>query len=174
MAALKKIQDQVARLRQTVTRHNYLYHTLDVSEVSDAEFDRQFGELKALEVKYPELVTDDSPTQRIGAVPLDAFDQVVHEMPMLSLDNAFGKADMQDFNRRIMTRLETDNAITYACEPKIDGVAVSLLYENGRLTRGATRGDGTTGEDITRNVRTIASIPLNPVSYTHLTLPTKA
>ena len=161
MAASKKIQDQAARLRQTVTRHNYLYHTLDVPKVSDAEFDRQFRELKALEAEYPELVTDDSPTQRIGSVPLDAFDQVVHEMPMLSLDNAFGKADMQDFNRRIMTRLETDNAVTYACEPKIDGVAVSLLYENGRLTRGATRGDGTTGEDITQNVRTITSIPLN-------------
>jgi len=160
VAASKKIQNQALHLRQSVTRHNYLYHTLDAPEVSDAEFDRQYRELKSLEAEYPELITDDSPTQRVGSIPLDAFDQVVHELPMLSLDNAFGETDLRDFNRRIMTRLEANDAITYACEPKIDGVAVSLLYESGRLTRGATRGDGTTGEDITQNVRTIASIPL--------------
>lgn len=160
MAASKKIQDQVAKLREEVTRHNYLYHTQDAPEVSDAEFDRLFHELKALEEEYPELVTDDSPTQRVGSAPLDAFNQVVHEMPMLSLDNAFGDDDMHDFNRRVVTRLERSDVVSYACEPKIDGVAVSLLYENGRLVRGATRGDGATGEDITQNVRTIDSIPL--------------
>lgn len=154
------IQERVARLRETVNRHNYLYHTLDTPEVSDAEFDRLFHELKALESDYPDLVADDSPTQRVGSQPLDSFDQVVHEMPMLSLDNAFGEEDMHDFNRRVLARLGSNDDVAYACEPKIDGVAVSLLYEDGRLVRGATRGDGTTGEDITSNVRTIDSIPL--------------
>lgn len=154
------IQERVARLRETVNRHNYLYHTLDTPEVSDTEFDRLFHELKALESDYPNLVADDSPTQRVGSQPLDSFDQVVHEMPMLSLDNAFGEEDMHDFNRRVLARLGSNDDVAYACEPKIDGVAVSLLYEDGRLVRGATRGDGTTGEDITSNVRTIDSIPL--------------
>ena len=154
------IQERVARLRETVNRHNFLYHTLDTPEVSDAEFDRLFHELKALESDYPDLVADDSPTQRVGSQPLDSFDQVVHEMPMLSLDNAFGEEDMHDFNRRVLARLGSNDDVAYACEPKIDGVAVSLLYEDGRLVRGATRGDGTTGEDITSNVRTIDSIPL--------------
>ena len=154
------IQERVARLRETVNRHNYLYHTLDTPEVSDAEFDRLFHELKALESDYPDLVADDSPTQRVGSQPLDSFDQVVHEMPMLSLDNAFGEEDMHDFNRRVLARLGSNDDVAYACEPKIDGVAVSLLYDDGRLVRGATRGDGTTGEDITSNVRTIDSIPL--------------
>ena len=160
MPASKSVKDQVARLREALNHHNYLYHTLDEPEISDAEYDRLFRELKTLEAEYPELVTDDSPTQRVGAAPLDAFSQVVHEMPMLSLDNAFGEDDMRDFDRRIRTRLGRDDEVEYACEPKIDGVAVSLLYENGRLVRGATRGDGTTGEDITQNVRTIESIPL--------------
>ena len=154
------IQERVARLRETVNRHNYLYHTLDTPEVSDAEFDRLFHELKALESDYPDLVADDSPTQRVGSQPLDSFYQVVHEMPMLSLDNAFGEGDMHDFNRRVLARLGSNDDVAYACEPKIDGVAVSLLYQDGRLVRGATRGDGTTGEDITSNVRTIDSIPL--------------
>ena len=154
------IQERVARLRETVNRHNFLYHTLDTPEVSDAEFDRLFHELKALESDYPDLVADDSPTQRVGSQPLDSFDQVVHEMPMLSLDNAFGEEDMHDFNRRVLARLGSNDDVAYACEPKIDGVAVSLLYEDGGLVRGATRGDGTTGEDITSNVRTIDSIPL--------------
>jgi len=154
------IQERVARLRETVNRHNFLYHTLDTPEVSDAEFDRLFHELKALESDYPDLVADDSPTQRVGSQPLDSFDQVVHEMPMLSLDNAFGEEDMHDFNRRVLARLGSNDDVAYACEPKIDGVAVSLLYDDGRLVRGATRGDGTTGEDITSNVRTIDSIPL--------------
>ena len=130
------IQERVARLRETVNRHNYLYHTLDTPEVSDAEFDRLFHELKALESDYPDLVADDSPTQRVGSQPLDSFDQVVHEMPMLSLDNAFGEEDMHDFNRRVLARLGSNDDVAYACEPKIDGVAVSLLYDDGRLVRG--------------------------------------
>ena len=156
----KNMTNKVSRLRREINHHNHLYHTLDAPEISDAEFDRLFLELKKLEAENPALVTDDSPTQRVGSVPLDAFSQVVHEMPMLSLDNAFGEADMYDFDRRVRARLEVENDLVYACEPKIDGVAVSLLYEDGKLVRGATRGDGTTGEDITRNVRTIAAIPL--------------
>ncbi|MBL6690571.1 MAG: NAD-dependent DNA ligase LigA [Pseudomonadales bacterium] len=162
MAASKKIVDEINRLRVELDRHNYLYHTLDQSEISDAEFDRLFHQLKALETEHPELVTEDSPTQRVGSAPLESFSQVQHEMPMLSLDNAFGDEDMLDFDRRVRARLERSEEyrVRYTCEPKIDGVAVSLMYENGRLVRGATRGDGTTGEDITQNVRTIESIPL--------------
>jgi DNA ligase (NAD+) len=160
MPAQKKIADKVLRLRNEINHHNYLYHSLDAPEITDAEFDRIFRELRKLESEHPELVTEESPTQRIGSVPLSAFSQVEHEMPMLSLDNAFGKEDLRDFDRRVQSRLETSNLVCYACEPKIDGVAVSLLYENGKLVRGATRGDGATGEDITRNVRTIESIPL--------------
>ena len=119
-----------------------------------------FRELKTLEEQYPDLITDDSPTQRVGTEPLSSFSQIVHELPMLSLDNAFDEDDVRDFERRVMTRLQTEDTIEFACEPKIDGVAVSLLYEDGKLVRAATRGDGTTGEDITRNVRTIKSIPL--------------
>ena len=157
----KNVVQLVASLRQQINHHNHQYHTLDQPGVSDAEFDRLFRDLKALEQEHPELVSDDSPTQRVGSVPLPAFSQVQHELPMLSLDNAFGEDDMWDFDRRIKTRLELPADIGYDCEPKIDGVAVSLLYENGSLIRGATRGDGATGEDITRNVRTIESIPLS-------------
>ncbi len=160
MAASKKIIAEVERLRNEINQHNYRYHTQDDPVISDAEFDHLFRDLKALEAQYPELISDVSPTQRAGAAPLSAFSQVVHEMPMLSLDNAFVEADVIEFDRRIRTRLESDEEVAYACEPKIDGVAVSLLYEEGKLVRGATRGDGTTGEDITQNVRTIESIPL--------------
>ncbi len=162
MPASKKIVDEVARLREQLNHHNYLYHTLDQPEISDVEFDRLFHALKALETEHPELVTDDSPTQRVGSAPLESFSQVEHEMPMLSLDNAFGDEDMLDFDRRVRTRLERSEkeGVRYTCEPKIDGVAVSLMYEDGKLVRGATRGDGTTGEDITQNVRTIEAIPL--------------
>lgn len=160
MAAPRAIAEEAERLRAEINRHNYLYHALDAPEISDAEFDRMFRRLKEIESQYEELITSDSPTQRVGATPLTAFAQVRHEIPMLSLENAFGEDDLRDFDRRVKGRLETDETIGYTCEPKIDGVAVSLLYEDGLLTRGATRGDGTTGEDITQNVRTIDSIPL--------------
>ena len=159
-AALQKLVEQARVLREQLNHHNHLYHTLDQPQISDAEFDRMFRELRALEQAHPDLVTDDSPSGRIGSAPLSAFSQVQHELPMLSLDNAFGEEDMRVFDRRVRTRLEAAGEVDYACEPKIDGVAVSLLYENGSLVRGATRGDGATGEDITRNVRTIESIPL--------------
>ncbi len=158
--SIEEVSQQLEALRTTINQHNYRYYVLDDPAVSDSEYDRLMQELKALESQHPELVSADSPTQRVGAQPLAKFGQVRHEVPMLSLDNAFSQDDLQDFDRRIHDRLKSDATIEYACEPKLDGIAVSLLYEDGLLIRGATRGDGQTGEDITLNVRTIPSIPL--------------
>lgn len=160
MAVSKAVEQELEQLRDDLHRHNYLYHTQDNPQISDAAYDQMFRRLKEIEAAHPELVTPDSPTQRVGSTPLSEFSQVTHELPMLSLDNAFGPEDMADFDRRVRTRLGTNDAVDYVCEPKIDGVAVSLLYEDGLLVRGATRGDGATGEDITQNVRTIESVPL--------------
>ena len=156
------VEQEILALREQLNHHNYRYYVLDDPEVPDAEYDRLFQQLKSLESEHPSLVTSDSPTQRVGAAPLDAFTQVRHEMPMLSLDNAFNDDDMQAFNRRVIDRLDAEDtqSIQYACEPKLDGIAISLLYEGGMLVRGATRGDGVSGEDITLNVRTIPTIPL--------------
>ncbi|EAR60540.1 NAD-dependent DNA ligase LigA [Neptuniibacter caesariensis] len=154
------IEQHLQQLRDQLNHHNYQYYVLDDPEVPDAEYDRLFRELKKLESDNPELITEDSPTQRVGSTPLSAFSQVSHELPMLSLDNAFNDEDMEEFDRRIKDRLNMQETISYACEPKLDGIAVSLLYEQGLLVRGATRGDGSTGEDITQNVRTIPTIPL--------------
>jgi len=149
-------------LRDRIRHHNYRYHALDDPEVPDAEYDRLMRELLALETDHPELVTTDSPTQRVGDTPVSGFGTVRHELPMLSLGNAFSEDELKDFNRRVLDRLDLDSdaELMYAAEPKLDGAAVSLLYENGVLVQGATRGDGTTGEDITHNVRTIEAIPL--------------
>ncbi|MCZ6808297.1 MAG: NAD-dependent DNA ligase LigA, partial [Proteobacteria bacterium] len=157
-ATLKKVES----LRSQIRHHNYRYHVLDEPEVPDAEYDRLVRELQDLENKHPELVTADSPTQRVGAEPIKAFGTVQHILPMLSLDNAFSEDELNDFHRRVTERLELelDANLDYAAEPKLDGAAVSLLYEKGQLMRGATRGDGTTGEDITHNVRTIDAVPL--------------
>lgn len=160
MAAAKNTIKELAELRDAIDHHNYLYHTLDQPQVSDAEYDRQFRRLKEIEAEFPELVTDDSPSQRVGAKPLEGFTQVTHELPMLSLDNAFSADDLRDFDKRIRARLETGGLVEYVCEPKIDGVAISLLYEAGVLVQAATRGDGATGENITENARTILSLPL--------------
>lgn len=150
-----------AALREQLDDWNYRYYVLDDPSVPDAEYDRSLRELQSLEAANPELIRPDSPTQRVGAKPLAQFQQVRHEVPMLSLENAFNAEDMTDFNRRLLDRLDGDfSELEYACEPKLDGIAVSLLYRDGVLERGATRGDGTTGEDITHNVRTIPSIPL--------------
>ncbi|TVZ39115.1 DNA ligase (NAD+) [Alteromonadaceae bacterium 2753L.S.0a.02] len=148
------------QLHQLLNHHNRQYYLLDQPEIPDSEYDRLFRELKALEAEFPELQTPDSPTQRVGAVPLTTFSSVTHELPMLSLDNAFSEEDMRAFEKRIHDRLGSEQVLHYACEPKFDGIAVSLLYRDGKLVRGATRGDGTTGEDITQNVRTIGSVPL--------------
>ena len=151
---------EIEQLRQEIHHHNYRYYALDDPQVTDADYDRLMQRLRELEAQYPESVTADSPTQRVGATPLSSFKTVVHEMPMLSLDNAFSDEDLLAFNQRVQDRLKTTGDIEYACELKLDGIAVSLLYRDGLLVRGATRGDGANGEDITQNVRTINSIPL--------------
>ncbi|GDX04907.1 NAD-dependent DNA ligase LigA [Buttiauxella sp. A111] len=154
------IEQHITQLRTTLRHHEYLYHVLDNPEIPDAEYDRMMGELRSLEEAHPELITSDSPTQRVGAAPLSEFTQVRHEVPMLSLDNVFDEASYLAFNKRVQDRLKSTEAVTFCCELKLDGLAVSLLYEDGVLIRAATRGDGTTGENITANVRTIRAIPL--------------
>ncbi|MGQ9425344.1 NAD-dependent DNA ligase LigA [Gilvimarinus sp. F26214L] len=155
-----EIVQRAAQLREQLNDHNYRYYVLDQPDVPDAEYDRLMNELNALEAEHPQLVSPDSPTQRVGAAPATGFEPVRHEVPMLSLDNAFSDQELADFNRRVGERLKTGADIEYACEPKLDGIAISLMYEDGILVRGATRGDGQTGENITQNVRTVASIPL--------------
>lgn len=155
------LQQQIDTLRQDLRRYEYEYHVLDNPTIPDAEYDRLFHQLKALEAAHPELITADSPTQRVGAKPLSGFAQIRHEIPMLSLDNAFSDEEFYAFVKRIEDRLiRLPDPLTFCCEPKLDGLAVSILYVNGVLTQAATRGDGTTGEDITVNIRTIRNIPL--------------
>ena len=155
------LQQQIDKLRQDLRRYEYEYHVLDNPTIPDAEYDRLFHQLKALEAAHPELITADSPTQRVGAKPLSGFAQIRHEIPMLSLDNAFSDEEFYAFVKRIEDRLiRLPAPLTFCCEPKLDGLAVSILYVNGVLTQAATRGDGTTGEDITANIRTIRNIPL--------------
>ena len=157
---MTSVQEQITELRTTLRHHEYLYHVMDTPEIPDAEYDRLMRELRELESAHPDLITPDSPTQRVGAAPLATFEQVRHEVPMLSLDNTFDEAGFLAFNKRVQDRLKSTDDLTYCCELKLDGLAVSLLYENGLLVRAATRGDGTTGENITANVRTIHAIPL--------------
>ena len=152
-------EQRAQQLRQQIRHHNYRYYVLDDPEVPDVEYDRLMKQLQALEKEHPGLIRDDSPTQRVGAKPLAAFGEVQHEVPMLSLDNAFSDQELGEFDRRVRERLGIDS-VQYVAEPKLDGLAISLLYEHGRLVRGATRGDGSTGEDVITNVRTIHSIPL--------------
>ena len=159
MNVSRNVGDKINKLRNDINRHNYLYYVLDTPEIPDSEYDRLMRELQTLEQEHPELVTPDSPTQRVGAEPLREFGEVQHEIPMLSLENSFSDDELQAFDRRVREKLEIALA-EYVAEPKLDGLAVSLMYENGILVKGATRGDGTTGEDITQNVRTVESIPL--------------
>jgi len=163
-AATRKKADA---LREQIRHHNYRYHALDDPEIPDVEYDRLMRELQALENDHPELVSQDSPTQRVGDTPVSAFGTVQHELRMLSLGNAFSEDELREFHRRVLDRLELDKSVEliYAAEPKLDGAAVSLLYEDGVLVRGATRGDGTKGEDITHNVRTIEAIPLRLIGH---------
>ena len=156
---MASVESRIAELRRQLDEHSYRYHVLDDPIVPDAEYDRLYKELAALEKDHPELVTPDSPTQRVGESPLSEFAEVTHEIPMLSLDNAFSDEEMGAFDKRVRDRLELAE-IHYTAEVKLDGLAISLLYERGKLVRAATRGDGTTGEDVTSNIRTIKSIPL--------------
>ncbi|WP_032075063.1 NAD-dependent DNA ligase LigA [Coxiella burnetii] len=154
-----KIQKRIERLRQEINDHNYRYYVLSQPTIPDSVYDELFHELQKLEKKYPETITPSSPTQRVGAEPLKVFEPVHHEIPMLSLDNVFDEKGLRAFDKRIRQRLKLDKPFEYVCEPKMDGVALSLLYENGELIRAATRGDGYTGENVTQNTRTIASVP---------------
>ncbi|MBA4494798.1 NAD-dependent DNA ligase LigA [Paenactinomyces guangxiensis] len=155
----EEAKKRAEELRQLLNEHNYRYHVLDDPSISDAEYDRMMKELIQLEDQFPELVTPDSPTQRVGGEPLPFFEKVEHRIPMLSLGNAFNEEDLREFDQRVR-KAANGEPVKYVCELKIDGLAVSLLYENGSFVRGATRGDGTTGEDITQNLKTIRSLPL--------------
>ncbi|TMX31878.1 NAD-dependent DNA ligase LigA [Vibrio sp. Hep-1b-8] len=156
----QQIQEKLNQLRESLHYHGVKYYVEDSPEIPDAEYDRLMRELMDIEAQHPDLVTLDSPSQRVGGAPLDGFDSVSHEIPMLSLDNAFDDGELDAFNKRMSDRLTGTQIDTFCCEPKLDGLAVSLLYVNGLFVQAATRGDGATGENITENVRTIKAIPL--------------
>ncbi|HZA55177.1 MAG TPA: NAD-dependent DNA ligase LigA, partial [Candidatus Udaeobacter sp.] len=155
-----QIESEILELRRELERHNYQYHVMDDPLISDADYDRLFRRLVELEKQYPEFASPDSPTQKVGAPPLDKFRTVRHTVPMLSLNNAIDREEMEEFDDRIRRFLKSIEPIEYAVEPKIDGVAVELVYDHGRFVLGSTRGDGINGEDITLNLKTIRSIPL--------------
>jgi DNA ligase (NAD+) len=168
----KDIEREAESLREAIRRHEHLYYVLDAPEISDAEFDRLMQELKKLEAAHPDLVTPDSPTQRVGGKPLEGFAKVEHSRPMLSLDNAFGEDELRNWERRVRELAGTDK-VEYVCELKMDGMSLALWYRAGRLSRGITRGDGTVGEDVTSNVRTIGSVSLSlpPARMKHAGIP---
>jgi DNA ligase (NAD+) len=153
-------QERAAWLKAELNRHSHAYYVLDNPTIPDAEYDKMFRELVELEQDHPDLVTSDSPTQRVGGKPLPQFEQVRHALPMLSLNNAFGEEDIESFDRRVREGLDTTDDIAYSTELKFDGLAISLRYENGYLVQAATRGDGTTGENVTANIRTVRAVPL--------------
>lgn len=150
---------RIHELREEIRKHDYQYHVLDQPVISDKEYDVLFAELLKLESEHPELITPDSPTQRVGSAPLESFEKVRHRQPMLSLQNSYSPEDIRGFDERVRKALHTEERITYFCEPKFDGLAIELIYENGELTGALTRGDGTTGENVISNIRTIRSIP---------------
>lgn len=156
---IQEAKKKMTELINTINHHAHAYYVMDQPTIPDGEYDKLFHELLQLEADYPELVEEYSPTKRVGAEPLDAFEKVEHEIPMLSLGNAFDEQELRDFHRRVLTGLDVDE-VTYVCELKIDGLAVSLIYDQGQFVQGATRGDGSVGEDITSNLRTIRSMPL--------------
>ncbi|MBI3781738.1 MAG: NAD-dependent DNA ligase LigA [candidate division NC10 bacterium] len=158
MADISKVRAKIEELRRLIRRHDYLYYVLDRPEVSDAEYDKLYQELKRLEEAHPDLITPDSPTQRVGGQPVEGFAQVQHKVAMLSLDNAYSADEVREFEARIKRALPGER-FTYVAEAKVDGLSVALLYEQGRLVRGATRGDGRTGEDVTLNLMKVRSIP---------------
>ena len=157
---LKQDSLRIEQLREQLNRYSYLYYVLDSPEIPDSEYDRLYRELQQLEQKYPDQVTLDSPTQRVGERPLKSFSQLTHRIPMLSLDNVFSEDELEAFIKRIHDRLGIDEELAFNAEPKLDGLAVSLVYQQGLFVQAATRGDGTTGEDVTQNVRTIHAVPL--------------
>ena len=160
--SIEDVTKQLTSLRNLIRHHDYCYYVLDAPEIPDSEYDKLIKQLQKIEQQYPNLITIDSPTQRVGGTPLTQFDSIKHELPMLSLDNVFDESSFIAFNKRVKDRLHynENEQVEYCCELKLDGLAVSILYENGKFSKAATRGDGTTGEDITANVRTIKTIPL--------------
>ena len=159
MSSRRAAEARVAELRKQIAYHDERYYVLDEPELPDAEYDKLMIELRALEAEYPDLITPESPTQHVSGAPSEEFGEVVHKVPMLSLDNAFSDEDVQDFDRRIHERLEVEGDLDYWAEPKMDGLAVTVIYRHGKLTQAATRGDGARGEDVTANVRKIRSVP---------------
>lgn len=157
---MNSVEQKILALREEIARHNYAYYVLDDPQISDPQYDALYFELVELEKTHPELITPDSPTRRVGDQPLSGFKSVTHAVPMFSLENAFSQEDLASFQKRILERLPKLNQVEYAAEPKMDGLAINLRYEHGLLTQAATRGDGTVGEDVTHNVRTIQSVPL--------------
>jgi DNA ligase (NAD+) len=160
MTEINQARAHIDALKSQLEEHNYQYYVMDAPSIPDAQYDRLMNELIALEKQHPELINLDSPSQKVGGKPLSKFDTVVHEVAMLSLDNGFDKTDLIAFEKRLQDRLMSFNDLQFSCEPKLDGLAASILYENGILTRAATRGDGQIGEDITQNVKTIANVPI--------------
>src|SRR5271167_2673719 len=158
--AAKDIKEKVEALREQIRHHEYRYYVLDDPEISDAEFDQLMIELKRLEAEHPELVTPDSPTQRVGGKPREGFVKVAHSSPMLSLDNTYSEDELRAWERRVH-ELSGRSDVDYVCELKLDGMSLALTYEDGKLVRGITRGDGSVGEDVTLNVRTVRSVPLS-------------
>ena len=156
-----EVKSRVLELHKVINEHSHNYHSLDSPTIEDSEYDALFNELLEIEAKYPSLSFSYSPTQRVGSEPLEGFSKVDHLTPMLSLDNAFNSQDLEDFNKRIMERLISESKVKFSCEPKLDGIAVNLIYKKGYLHQATTRGDGKTGEDVTLNIRTIPSIPLS-------------
>src|ERR1700687_5842075 len=155
----KKIDKKIEALREKIRHHEYRYYVLDDPEITDAEFDALMNELKKLEAQHPELIKPDSPTQRVGRKPREGFAKARHSSPMLSLDNAYSEEELRDWERRVH-ELSGRTDLEYMCELKLDGMSLALVYNNGRLERGITRGDGSVGEDVTLNVRTVRSVPL--------------
>src|ERR1700704_2815118 len=159
-AAVKDVEKKIEALRDKIRHHEHLYYVLDQPEISDAEFDKLMQQLQQLEAEHPELITPDSPTQRVGGKPREGFVKVRHSSPMLSLDNAYTDEELRDWERRVH-ELSGRSDVEYMCELKLDGMSLALRYHGGQLERGITRGDGNTGEDVTANVRTVRSIPLS-------------
>lgn len=159
--SLEAVRKRLESLRETIRLYDYQYYVLDNPSVPDVEYDRCFRDLQALETEYPELMTIDSPTQRVSGSAAHVFEPVRHRQPMLSLSNVFSPEELQAFIKRVADRLDSaDDELLFSCEPKLDGLAVSLTYENGILVTAATRGDGSVGENITANIKTIAAVPL--------------
>ena len=158
MPAPKDVEKKIEALREKIRHHEHLYYVLDNPEISDVDFDKLMQQLKNLEAEHPALVTPDSPTQRVGGKPREGFVKVRHSSPMLSLDNTYNEEELRAWERRVH-ELTGRSAVDYVCELKLDGMSLALWYEDGKLAHGITRGDGTTGEDVTLNVRTVGSIP---------------